>query len=517
MNRRVTLHILLTGLFLVLFSLVLIGCSTAEPTAVPAEQPQSPTEAPVEAPPEAEEPPPLEETELEGNPIRGGLLYDQWWAVSASGEEAEHGHEEEDAHESGGEAPDGDHPLWATQSTNERSGADTWRCKECHGWDYKGADGAYGSGSHFTGFTGVFDSKDQSPAEILAAMQGSTNPDHDFSSVMPEQDLIDLSLFMSQAVFDYSVLINDDKSSVGATADGETLYGEVCIKCHGPAGNAINFGGLDDPEFLGHLAPDNPWEFVHKVRFGQPGWPMPSGITNGWSNEDVANVLAYAQTFTEDPALSGGGQLYDQWWAVVGADAPEEDHPLWSTQSTNERSGADTWRCKECHGWDYLGVDGAYGSGSHATGFAGVLSSAALSSEELLAWLDGQTNPDHDFSAVMEGYALEALVTFMQQEMMDVTAFVNDDKTVNGDPASGRELFNGTCAACHGTDGKKINFGGADDPEYVGTLAADNPWEFFHKASFGQPGAPMPVGHGLGWSMEDIADLASFAQTLPTE
>ena len=517
MNKHVTSHILLTALFLVLFSLVLIGCSTAEPTAAPAEQSPPPTEAPAETPPEAEEPPPPEETELEGNPVRGGLLYDKWWTVGASNKEAEHEHEEEDAHESAGEAPDGDHPLWATQSTNERSGADTWRCKECHGWDYKGADGAYSSGSHFTGFTGVFDSKDQSSAEILAAMQGSTNEDHDFSSVMPEQDLIDISLFISQTVTDYGDLINDDKSSVGAAADGETLYMGVCSNCHGPAGNAINFGGLDDPEFLGHLAPGNPWEFVHKVRFGQPGWPMPSAITNDWSDDDLANVLAYAQTFSEDPALSGGGLLYDKWWAVLGADAPEEDHPLWSTQSTNERSGADTWRCKECHGWDYLGTDGAYGSGSHSTGFTGVSGSADMSSEELLAWFDGQANPDHDFSAVMDEFALNALVTFLQQEMTDFTGFINEDKTVSGDPANGRELFNGTCASCHGTDGTKINFGDADDPEYLGTVAAGNPWEFFHKASQGQPDAPMPAGHALGWSMEELADLTAFTQTLPTE
>src|SRR3990170_2753794 len=78
----------------------------------------------------------------EGDPVRGGLLYDQWWAVL------------------GQDAPEGDQPLWVTQDTNTRSGADTWRCKECHGWDYQGADGAYGSGSHFTDFPGVFGVRD---------------------------------------------------------------------------------------------------------------------------------------------------------------------------------------------------------------------------------------------------------------------------------------------------------------------------------------------------------------------
>ena len=56
-----------------------------------------------------------------------------------------------------------------------------------------------------------------------------------------------------------------------------------------------------------------------------------------------------------------------------------------------------------------------------------------------------------------------------------------------------------------------------EEPEYIGTLAADNPGEFFHKASLGQPDAPMPVGRALGWSLEDIADVTSFAQTLPTQ
>jgi mono/diheme cytochrome c family protein/ribosomal protein L37AE/L43A len=511
MKKRLTIKTLILSLFLVLFTLALISCSSPEPEAAPTEAPP-----PTEAPEEAEEVNAPEEPELEGNPVRGGLLYDMWWVAIAADEAGEHEHEEEDEHEAIGEAPEGDHPLWATQTTNERSGADTWRCKECHGWDYKGVDGAYGSGSHMTGFPGVFASKDKDPMEILAAMQGSTNPDHDFSSVMAEQDLVDLTVFMTQALIDDAQLLDADNASTGDAADGAILFGNVCINCHGPSGNAINFGGLDEPEFLGHLAPDNPWEFIHKVRFGQPGWPMPSGIGNGWSDEDVANVLAYAQTFNEDPALSGGGPMYDKWWTVVGLDVPEVDQPLWDTQSTNERSGADTWRCKECHGWDYKGVDGAYGSGSHMTGFSGVLDSSSMSAEELLAWLNGTTNPDHDFSAADE-VGLNALVAFIQSEMTDISGFVNDDKSVNGDPANGKEMFDGTCATCHGVDGKKINFGDDEEPEYLGTVAADNPWEFFHKASYGQPGAPMPAGLALGWSLEEIADLASYAQTLPSE
>jgi thiosulfate dehydrogenase len=351
--------------------------------------------------------------------------------------------------------------------------------------------------------------------DILATLKGSTNPDHDFSSVMGDQDLLDLATFISESLIDPATLLNEDNTSAGDTANGERLYGDVCVKCHGPEGNAINFDSLAEPEFLGHVAADNPWEFIHKVRFGQPGWPMPSAISNEWTEQEVADVLAYVQTFTTEPALSGGGQLYDTWWEVIGAEEPSGDQPLWGTQTTNTRTGTDTWRCKECHGWDYRGAEGAYGSGSHFTGFPGVLDVASMSSDELLAWLNGESNADHDFSGVMDETALNALVTFLQQEAVDITPYVNDDGTVNGDPLNGRDLFGGTCAACHGVDGKTMNFGNEEEPEYVGTVAGDNPWEFFHKASFGHPGVPMPSGRALGWTEQDIADVLSYAQTLP--
>ena len=111
------------------------------------------------------------------------------------------------------------------------------------------------------------------------------------------------------------------------------------------------------------------------------------------------------------------------------------DQPLWKTQTTNTRTGADTWRCKECHGWDYKGVDGAYGSGSHQTGFPGIWDAASMSSEDLTAWLTGTKNPDHDFSPSLDEAYINALVTFVQKETLDSAAYINADKTVNGDAA----------------------------------------------------------------------------------
>ncbi|NIN67785.1 MAG: hypothetical protein GTO63_24380, partial [Anaerolineae bacterium] len=63
-----------------------------------------------------------------------------------------------------------------------------------------------------------------------------------------------------------------------------------------------------------------------------------------------------------------------------------------------------------------------------------------------------------------------------------------------------------------------VNFGDEDEPEYVGTIATDNPQEFLHKVRFGQPGInpAMPAAVDLGWSVQDVVDVLAYAQTLPT-
>ncbi len=78
-------------------------------------------------------------------------------------------------------------------------------------------------------------------------------------------------------------------------------------------------------------------------------------------------LVAQGQGSVDPWRIQRGGQLYDHWIKAKGVETPAGDHPLWALQTTNTRRGTDTWRCKECHGWDYLGKEGAYGSGSHPT------------------------------------------------------------------------------------------------------------------------------------------------------
>ncbi len=237
------------------------------------------------------------------------------------------------------------------------------------------------------------------------------------------------------------------------------------------------------------------------------------------------NVQAGAAMAVSIEGLTGqvgrGGQLYDEWWVVTGADAPADDHPLWAQQSNNTRSGADTWRCKECHGWDYLGNEGAYASGSHMTGFPGVLSAQSKSDDELVAALTGGTNADHDFSAMLDPQALADIVAFIHEGPVDDRDYIDyTTKTpLNADIDYGMVWFENICSECHGPEGTDLNFGSAEEPEYIGTIATENPQEFLHKAHFGQPGSDpeMPITfEDYGWSIEDVVNILSYAQTLPT-
>jgi thiosulfate dehydrogenase len=218
--------------------------------------------------------------------------------------------------------------------------------------------------------------------------------------------------------------------------------------------------------------------------------------------------------------LSRGGLIYDKWWEFTKVEEPTVDHPLWITQSTNTRSGGTTWRCKECHGWDYKGEQGAYSSGSHYTGFSGVYESfVKMSEDELVGVLKGSTNPDHDFSSVMSDKSISDLAVFLKEGIIDMSLYINyDDKTViNADLNNGEKIYKRSCKMCHDNDGKKKNFGTEEKPVFVGNVANSNPWETLHKIQFGQPGSNMYSLVDFETEIQDAVDVLAYAQTLNKE
>ncbi len=215
-----------------------------------------------------------------GNGIYGGLLWDKWWL------------------QTGAPIPTGDHPLYPPQGT--QSGSATYRCKECHGWDYKGVDGQYGSGSHATGIPGVFGST-MTPEDMFEIVRGTSVPSgHGFEALgLTHQNIWDLVEFMQTFVIDTDLYIDVDGTFLGNVAQGETLYTSgglpSCEMCHGADGAEIDFGSASEPEWVGTVAWHNPAEMHHKTRFGHPGSPMPSWILDGGTDQEAADISLYAQ------------------------------------------------------------------------------------------------------------------------------------------------------------------------------------------------------------------------------
>ena len=229
--------------------------------------------------------------------------------------------------------------------------------------------------------------------------------------------------------------------------------------------------------------------------------------------------LVFAQTETPtDADIVTGAQLYDKWFANLDNITPTGNMPIWSRQSTNSRTGMDTWRCSECHGWDYLGVEGAYGSGSHLTGFPNVMKlSANLSLSEIVDHLKGGKDPAHDFSIFINDTNLLKVAAFLKFGTIDDQQFIDPIslQVVNENLENGKSLYQSNCIACHGDDGKLIIFHTEGIDEYLGSVAKRDPWRFLHRTRFGVAGTDMPIGYDLGWKPEDGRDILAYAQTFP--
>lgn len=232
----------------------------------------------------------------------------------------------------------------------------------------------------------------------------------------------------------------------------------------------------------------------------------------------IGTSIAFAGDFhTSQPDLVAGAQLYDKWYAALGVPAPQGNMPIWSRQSTNSRSGTETWRCSECHGWDYKGVTGAYASGSHQTGFPGLIQTAAdMSEDDIIAHLMGKNDQAHDFSNYLDENAMRQLATFLKQGLIDDSEYIDSVslKVIDGNLEHGNNLYNSTCAECHGEDGAKIVFRTEGVDETLGDVANRDPFRFLHRTRFGVAGTEMPVGYELNWVPADGRDVLMYAQTL---
>lgn len=189
--------------------------------------------------------------ETESAMARGGRLYDKWWV------------------ENGTAKPEGMHPSYPIKG-GKYADENSWRCKECHGWDYRGKDGAYAKGGHATGISGINGAADKNPAVIATLLR---DKNHRYSeSQLSAKDINDLALFVTQGQGSPAKYLSADNKSIGNLDKGEAYFKTICAGCHGADGTMIK---IDDGMGLGSVA-GNGAEMLHKLRNGQPGQGMPA-------------------------------------------------------------------------------------------------------------------------------------------------------------------------------------------------------------------------------------------------
>ncbi len=215
-----------------------------------------------------------------------------------------------------------------------------------------------------------------------------------------------------------------------------------------------------------------------------------------------------------ESSIARGGQLYDKWWTGAKVDAPKTPHPSYPAEGKYMGKGGTDWRCKECHGWDYMGKDGAYGKGKHFTGIKGIAGAAGKDPAAIMVTLEDKT---HGMSAVSEDN-LRDVAQFVSKGQFNMDQYIDrTTRKARGDKSRGEPIYNTICASCHGRDGTLDDQGDplAADAEPLGLLAVDNPWETLHKIRNGQPGERMPAMRAF--DIQVALDILAYMQTLPTK
>ena len=492
--------------------------------------------------------------------INGGRMYDKFWASETGFDSSKDVSFDFGAH------------------------ADFFRCKQCHGWDRLGREGAYIGRGPRTTRPNVADvdlrayAADHSAQEIfdnLSSSVGRRPLSSDLSSYdpvanatvgdqMPDlseifsdaqlwelvkflkhdaTDVDDLYTFATSGTYPSGSIAFSDIGAGGDAVNGNAIFTARCAMCHGADGTMVM---VDGGEYtVGRHLRNKPYEDHHKMKFGQLGSAMGSLVTDLQELQDLFAALADETDYPDDPPPpadyvnadgANGGRIYDKFWAVeTGFDQGDPDLATYSSHS-------DFFRCKQCHGWDRLGNQGAYinraprttrprvddldlialsGTYGPQEMFDAIKSSAGRRSPTAdLSTYDPETNPAvgeqmPDYSQILTDGQIWDLVKFLLEDAIDVNdlyGFTLDggypDGTItfsdigrDGNAANGDAIFAARCSVCHGADGTAI---GVDGGYSVGSHLRGKPNEDQHKFKFGQLGTGMT---GLVTDLDDMKDL----------
>ena len=205
-----------------------------------------------------------------------------------------------------------------------------------------------------------------------------------------------------------------------------------------------------------------------------------------------------------DSLVARGGRLYDKWYGENKAEKPGDNHPAYANKA-GEYGSADSWRCKECHGWDYKGKDGAYGKGKHETGIAGIAGAAGKDPAALAASF--RAAPHSYTDKQLSDDDLQALALFVSAGQIDMSKYLDADGKPKGDGTKGEAYFNTLCAGCHGLEGHFVA------KRHLGKVSRDDPWHSLHNMLNGHPDDAMPALREIDPKV--TSDILAHIQTLP--
>lgn len=411
--------------------------------------------------------------------LRGGRLYDNWYL------------------ENNKRAPVSSNPAYPSDGGLAGQSAQTWRCVACHGWDGDGKDGAFSKDSeYYTGIKGIRGMAGGDPAKVVAVLRDE-HPG--YSDLLDEADLLDLASFVTRGQIEIAQFI-DRKTGLsrGNRRQHAAFYETVCVNCHGSDGSEMR-----QTMPLGRFARESPYETLHKIVFGHPGAKMPASILFG--ADMVADLVAYLQALPEEEILASivrGGRLYDNWYSETGRTPPKGIHPSYvPAMALTNTQQANTWRCKECHGWDYMGQNG----GAKLNGVKGIRASVGAPTAAIIATMK---DAKHRFGGQMNPRELLDLANFVSKGQVNMDQYI-DRKTgaVRGDPARYKSYYAATCSRCHGDDGSKIT-----NIPPIGQMARTDPWSALHKVLNGHPDEVMTPMRSFDTQVS--ADIVALLQTL---
>ena len=413
---------------------------------------------------------------------RGGRLYDNWYS------------------ELNQPAPQEAHPAYPADGPQMHSGdplasgGRTWLCVEGHGGDSRGG---------VTGPTvpGLAAYAGADRARIEAILGDDT---HRYDEVLAPRDIADLAAFVA---FGQSHLVADidpatrQLRGAASTATGK-VYQTVCARCHGGDGKAV-----ESIRPLGDVARENPWMVMHNILNGHAGGNMPS--LRALSESVAVDTLATMQSLPSHNPIAmaaRGGRLYSDWIRETEHPSPRDPHPLWPA-SVPASSVAETWRCRECHSWDYQGAEGAAGAAGPAA--VGGPFPETMTRETIIATL---IDPRHGYRGRLSYPALHDLAQFLLDGRFTMEWVIDPQAgTFFGTGEGFVDHYDTLCASCHGATGTAVR-----TMSPLGRVVRENPWRALHNVLNGHAGENMPP---MRVFPEDLAvGILSYVEnTLPSQ